>query len=344
MALDLNYKPNALVDTSTLTNEQWLRWRKKGIGGSDVATALGLSPYKTRRELYYDKIDVLPVLEDDDKSIMFQIGHLLEDVVAQIFAKKTGFSVFRDQMMYQHPNFPFMLADVDRFIHLPDGRTAILECKTAHYDTMFKWANDAVPRHYELQVRHYMSVMNIDVAYIACLFSNNENDFVWRKIERDLDEEENTILQLQDFWQNNVLARVEPPLTEKGDMVLDVLRRYYGPADKNAPTVTIAKEFMPVLEQVMLLKKERSALDARLRKLDAEIKSTYAPIAEMLGASCQGTCEANGQRYTVSYDSMGREGIPKEKLSILKAQYPDIYDDFVETTEWRVFKVTKASA
>ena len=38
-----------------------------------------------------------------------------------------------------------------------------------------------------------MSVMNIDVAFIACLFSNNENDFVWQKIERDLEEEENTL-------------------------------------------------------------------------------------------------------------------------------------------------------
>ena len=51
----------------------------------------------------------------------------------------------------------------------------------------FKWANGSVPRHYELQVRHYMAVMNIDVAFIACLFSNNENDFVWQKIESDLD-------------------------------------------------------------------------------------------------------------------------------------------------------------
>ena len=62
MALDLNYKPTPLVDTSTLTNDEWLRWRKKGIGGSDVAAALGFSPYKTQRELYYDKIDMLPAV------------------------------------------------------------------------------------------------------------------------------------------------------------------------------------------------------------------------------------------------------------------------------------------
>ena len=88
MALDLNYKPVPLVDTATLTEDEWLSWRKKGIGGSDVASALGLSPYRTARELYYDKIGVEPVVSGEDKSITFAIGHLLEDVVAQIFAKK----------------------------------------------------------------------------------------------------------------------------------------------------------------------------------------------------------------------------------------------------------------
>ena len=202
MALNLNYTPNKLVDITTLTEDQWLDWRRKGIGGSDVAVALNSSPYRTARELYYDKIGVVMADEGPDKSITFQIGHLLEDVVAQIFAKKTGLSVFEDHWMYQHPIFPFLIADVDRFVMLPDGRKAILECKTAHYDMQFKWANGSVPRHYELQVRHYMAVMNIDVAFIACLFSNNENDFVWQKIERDLDEEENTIMELEAFWRN----------------------------------------------------------------------------------------------------------------------------------------------
>ena len=156
MSLDLNYKPNVFVETASLTEDEWLAWRRKGVGGSDVAAALGLSPYRTARELYYDKIGVVPAVEGEDKSITFEIGHLLEDVVAKIFAKKTGLSVYQDQKMFQHPLFPFMLADVDRFIHLPNGDTGILECKTAHYDTQYLWANGAVPRHYELQVKHYI--------------------------------------------------------------------------------------------------------------------------------------------------------------------------------------------
>ena len=44
MGLNLNYTPNRLVDITTLTEDQWLSWRRKGIGGSDVAVALNSSP------------------------------------------------------------------------------------------------------------------------------------------------------------------------------------------------------------------------------------------------------------------------------------------------------------
>ena len=342
--LDLNYTPNVLVDTSNLSNEEWLQWRKKGIGGSDVAAALGMSPYRTARDLYYDKIGVEPVIDKEDKSITFEIGHLLEDVVAQIFSKKTGFVVYQDPAMYQHPLYPFLLADVDRFIELPDGKRGILECKTSHFDMQFLWANGAVPRHYESQVKHYMSVLNIDVAYIACLFSNSENDFVWRKIERDYDEEESTILQLQYFWEHYVQARVEPPLMEKPDLVLDQLRRFYGPADKSEPQVTLDADFASNLEKILELKEQKKVVDAEARRLDSQIKSLYAPIADQLGTACKGCCsDTNGHSYSVSYNPSYRTGISKQNLEKLLAQKPDIYEEYVETTESRSFKVARDS-
>ena len=69
MSLDLNYKPNVFVETANLTEVEWLAWRRKGVGGSDVAAALGLSPYRTARELYYDKIGVVPAVEGEDNCL-----------------------------------------------------------------------------------------------------------------------------------------------------------------------------------------------------------------------------------------------------------------------------------
>lgn len=62
MSLNLNYQPTRLVDITTLTNDQWLKWRMKGLGGSDVASALGLSPYKTARDLYHNKVGIDPLI------------------------------------------------------------------------------------------------------------------------------------------------------------------------------------------------------------------------------------------------------------------------------------------
>ena len=47
----LDYQPQVLVNTSSLSREEWLEYRRRGIGGSDVAAVFGLSPYLTARDL-----------------------------------------------------------------------------------------------------------------------------------------------------------------------------------------------------------------------------------------------------------------------------------------------------
>ena len=44
-----------LVSTKNLEREEWLNIRKKGIGSSDAAAAVGLNPYKSQLELWMEK-------------------------------------------------------------------------------------------------------------------------------------------------------------------------------------------------------------------------------------------------------------------------------------------------
>ncbi len=46
-----SYKPRVLVDTKNLTEEEWLGYRRCGIGGSDAAAVLGVSPLTALRFL-----------------------------------------------------------------------------------------------------------------------------------------------------------------------------------------------------------------------------------------------------------------------------------------------------
>ena len=86
------YTPEKVVDISNLSREDWLEYRKKGIGGSDVAAIMGISPFATiPASVYSNKTGVQPVIQEGrGKQLGCQGVIWLEDLVAEIFSKKTG--------------------------------------------------------------------------------------------------------------------------------------------------------------------------------------------------------------------------------------------------------------
>ena len=56
--------------------------RRRGIGGSDAAAILGISPFATARDLYYDKLKIVPFDDSESNWVAKKMGHLLEDLVA----------------------------------------------------------------------------------------------------------------------------------------------------------------------------------------------------------------------------------------------------------------------
>lgn len=243
-------EPLVLVDTTDLPRDDWLNYRRRGIGGSDVAAILGVSPFRTARDIYYDKIGVVAVEPDESNWVPLEVGNLLEDLVARIFQKKTGYRVFKIKKMFYHSKYQFMLADVDYFVELPDGTIALLEIKTTNYNAKDHWwldGREVVPVYYELQGRHYMAVTDYDRVFFCCLYGNTEDEVIIREIRRDMAYEEEMIYLEQAFWQDNVQKKIPPPYVEDGDLVLDSVRMYSDPADTEADAVTLDKTQMSII-------------------------------------------------------------------------------------------------
>ena len=76
------YEPLVLVETADLSEEDWLDYRRRGIGGSDVSAIFGTSPFRTARDLYYDKLNIASVEDDEGNWVAMEMGHLLEPLVA----------------------------------------------------------------------------------------------------------------------------------------------------------------------------------------------------------------------------------------------------------------------
>ena len=339
------YRPQVLVDTKDLTETEWLEWRRKGVGGSDASIILGISPFATARDLYYDKLNIVSYKDDAGNWVALQIGHLLEDLVAEIFHKKTGYPIYQDKRMYYHPLYPYMLANVDYFVTLPSGETAILEIKTTNYNARDNWwidGEETIPVNYQAQGRHYMAVMNLNHVFYCCLYGNSKDDVIIRHIERDAAYEEELIALEGIFWNEHVLKQVPPPYTEDGDLVIQSVSRHTGMADPNAPAVELSLPLASCVTRFLELQAQKKLADAQSKKIESEMKRLQGRIVSEMGKSCTAVCSAGGEAYTVTYNPVKRTVVSKDNLIRLQAQHPDIYKDYVTVSESRRFYVKKS--
>src|SRR5699024_6606165 len=106
-----------LVNTKNLSREDWLQFRKQGIGSSDAAASCGIHPYSSMFELWMMKTGRMS--SDIDESIegysALYWGNTLEPMVAKYYQEHTGNKVRRVNAILQHPDpdKAFMLANLD---------------------------------------------------------------------------------------------------------------------------------------------------------------------------------------------------------------------------------------
>ncbi len=212
-----------LVRTANLNRDEWLDVRKRGIGSSDAGAALGLHPYKSPLALWMEKTDRdggLPYVDPLDEASPMYWGTLLEPIVAAHYTRRTGLRVRRINAVLQHPQEPWMLANIDReVVGSPDVQ--LLECKTAGYHGARLW-EDGVPEYVQLQVLHQLAVTGKRAADVAVLICGQELRV--HRIERD----DAMIAQLVElerrFWRY-VETDTAPPAdgSESSDVALRAL-------------------------------------------------------------------------------------------------------------------------
>lgn len=225
-----------LVSTKEMAHDDWLDWRRQGLGGSDIAAICNMSRYRSAMNVYLDKLGEIAPLEDNPK---MKAGRILEPVIAEWFSEETGMKVQRRNSIFQHPKHPHMLANIDRWL---PGQNAGLECKNTAEYCKDDWAGTQAPTEYVLQCNHYMAVTGADRWYIAVLIGGW--DFQWRVIERDDDLIRNLITIEHDFWHNNVLAKVPPAFSHQDT---DFLKQLY-PESNPSESVDLPPEAYDIIK------------------------------------------------------------------------------------------------
>ena len=305
---------NVLVETEGLTKEQWLRYRKQGIGGSDVASLLGISKWKSEIELWLDKTNQTnePPVENE----AMQWGTIMEPIIRNHFAEVTGKTVVELKAMLQHPEYPFMLADVDGVTVDDAGNPAILEIKTASEFKRSEWEED-VPAYYQTQIQHYLCVTGIKKAYCAVLIGGNS----FKIYEVDADDEIQAMLIAveKNFW-NKVQNMIRPEMdgSDAAKNLLDSL--YRGGVSEEIVMPEEAIEYVDAY------------IEACVEEDNAKAKKQEASnhIKEIMGDYDKATCLG----HSISWKPVSSERLDTKAL---KEQEPEIYAKYAKTTVARRF-------
>lgn len=147
-------------------SSEWLAWRRDGVGGSDVAALLGLSPFEnaTREHLLREKL----VGEQRETTFAMRRGSRLEPVVRSLFEKRVAGQF--PPVCIEDEHQPWARASLDGLA--ANGRE-ILEIKCPAWDTHDWWLAGIVPDYYLAQIQWQLLVSGASVCH-AVSFNNGQ--------------------------------------------------------------------------------------------------------------------------------------------------------------------------
>ena len=338
--------PNILCDCTGMTNEMWLKCREHGpkgnieytVGGSDVATIFGLSPWTTPLELWMVKKGRMKPKSPPNPD-QLAMGHMLEPIAAHFYAQRTGNTVTDDNYLYQHAKLEYALANIDRrYTRKEDGEGGVLECKSLTYHKAADWADGAIPIYYELQLRYYLAVLDEKHGAFSALWGNNpENDLATPHIER-VQAKEDIIFEKLDRWIWS-LRHDKPPTMEdvQPQLAMDALARIYGAGKKGLPTIEFPRKYEPQLRKIAALQEENAQLKGAIKKNEEAIEAHSVRIAELMKEHEHGILTTTTDKLLVDFVTSTSRRVSSEYL---KQNYPSIYEEARKPSKNRKVKVT----
>lgn len=219
-----------ITSTKGMDKVDWLNYRKRGVGASDVGTILGLNPYKANIELWYERLTM--DLDYSVENIAKFMGHYHEDALADLWqywggtlesmianyrAGKIIRKCRRINAYVANPKYPWLFVSLDRIANKTETRgEGALELKTISGYEAKKWINN-IPEYHILQLQTQILVCEFDWGEIVAMRDGRQVD-VWEfKVNADIATQ--IVTKTFDFWQRVEQGRAL--LTQKYEATLN---------------------------------------------------------------------------------------------------------------------------
>jgi len=288
--------------------------RNKYIGGSDVAGILGISPWKTRLDVYLDKT-VGRETVTPEKEKLFRRGTRMEPYIIDLLAEEEGLNIMARGNRYIDPEYGFLAAEIDA-----ETATENIEIKTVSPFKAKEWGEqqtDEVPVHYTAQIMHGLMVTGRNLCVMGVLIGGD--DFRVYRVERD-DEIITSIRKKElEFWER--IQTLNPPdITTVRDVT-----RLYGTKDAGT-SVEVNDEIETSWLAMKSLNEQIKPLEKLLEQHKEKIQMYMKDAANLTlrGATLATWKQQSSNRFD---------------QSAFKAAQPELFEQFKTVSESRVFRI-----
>jgi len=284
-----------VLEAATRTREQWLERRRRGIGGSDAAAILGVSPFANAIDVWRDKLNLAGPREVNEQMWW---GSALEPVILQRYAMKSGHQIYRPGLI-EHPKHGCLLGTPDAIV--ADQKVGV-EAKTAR--TAEGWGDpgtDQVPHPYLVQCLHYMAVADFPAWDLAVLIG--ASDFRVYRIHRDLELEAEILERLVAWWERHVVHGEQPELDGSESARRFVHDRY--PHDVH-PLTPAPPEAARWAERLTRARTAYGIAEAEKMACETNLKSLIGDAQGLQGEGWRATWRSTAPRRTTDWEDVVR--------------------------------------
>ena len=252
---------------------EWLKNRRHGIGSSDAAAIMGLSPWGSALSVFVDKLG----LEESPDVVpeYMKWGHILEDPIAKEYTARTGRKLHNPGAftIYQNRNLPFLQVTPDRLILTDPDDVAVnagdfgsLSIKTGGIFKAKEW-DDEPPIQYDVQFQHELLTLGLKWGSFAVLIGGQRLQIM--DVERN-----DTFCDIlagaeAEFWDR--VLREDPPAADDSESAAKALQKLF-PKSTGASIALPANPYFELADDLDIAKARKGAMEATIRGIENKIK------------------------------------------------------------------------
>lgn len=262
--------------------------RREGIGGSEIAAVVGLNPWRSPLDVWLDKTEGSRETRAPQEPDRAGMGHLLEPVILNAYARLTGERVHlwsKGLSWLNGSTNSHAFATPDAYLEDHSGRgwvTRLVEAKAVGWRVRGDW-EAGIPDYVQCQVQWQMGCTGVPACDIAALLDVTAHPAIFTATaDPDL------FNLLRDmaarFWRDHV-ERHEPPPQGARESWGHYLRERY-PMDRGSVMPVAAGQEAAIAELIAtyrLAREMRDAADVAVVEAEGTIKALMGEHAYLRG-------------------------------------------------------------